>query len=299
MSLNMQFIELTAKSVEEAKALASKKLNVAEENIVVTVLEQNKGLFGRTQMRVRAEIANQDIASDSQLISSVVAEDAVPPVAEDASKSSVKEKTMIKKRSPRSNRSTKTNATENASENNADLSIAAGTAIVETVESVTEHTPITQAPVVANEADVDRVVSIVAELLRLAEIEADINVKGTSGRYVNLELDGKDLGHLIGKTGEVLNSFQYIANLIIIKELNNGVRMTVDGNNYRSRREVALKQLAEDIAQQVTSRQEEAVLDALPAFERRVVHKALESHPEVMTYSEGEEPSRRVVIAPK
>ena len=69
-------------------------------------------------------------------------------------------------------------------------------------------------------------------------------------------------------------------------------------NDYRKRREDALTNLATKIAEQVLERQEEAVLDALPAFERRIVHKALSTIGGIATYSEGEEPNRRVVIAP-
>jgi spoIIIJ-associated protein len=76
------------------------------------------------------------------------------------------------------------------------------------------------------------------------------------------------------------------------------VRVTLDGNDFRRRREDQLTKLAQSIADQVAKRGEEAVLDALPAFERRIVHKALSEYGGVQTYSEGEEPNRRVVIAP-
>jgi hypothetical protein len=83
-----------------------------------------------------------------------------------------------------------------------------------------------------------------------------------------------------------------------LEALDAGIRATLDGNDYRRRREEALTQLASKIAAQVLDRGEEAVLDALPAFERRIVHKALSEIDGVTTYSEGEEPNRRVVIVP-
>jgi spoIIIJ-associated protein len=91
---------------------------------------------------------------------------------------------------------------------------------------------------------------------------------------------------------------QYLVNIIAGRRFDNGVRATLDGNDYRRRREEALTLLATKIADQVKSRGEEAVLDALPAFERRIVHKALSTYEGISTYSEGEEPNRRVVIAP-
>ncbi|MCH8979662.1 MAG: hypothetical protein IH945_10540, partial [Armatimonadetes bacterium] len=82
------------------------------------------------------------------------------------------------------------------------------------------------------------------------------------------------------------------------RKLGRGVRVVLEGNEYRKKRQEVLTKLATQIAKEVASRGEEAVLDALPAFERRVVHKALSEFEGVKTYSEGEEPERRVVIAP-
>ena len=87
-------------------------------------------------------------------------------------------------------------------------------------------------------------------------------------------------------------------NIICGRRYNNGVRATIDANDYRKRREEALTRLANKVADQVIERGEEAVLDVLPAFERRIVHKALSVRTGIATYSEGEEPNRRVVIAP-
>jgi spoIIIJ-associated protein len=141
-------------------------------------------------------------------------------------------------------------------------------------------------------------VSLVRELLDSAKLEVNAKVAKLSGRYVNIELDGKDAAYLVGKHGEVLNAMQYLVNIIAGRRFDNGVRATLDGNNYRNRREQQLTQHATRVADEVKKRGEEAVLDALPAFERRIVHKVLSEYDGVTTYSEGEEPNRRVVIAP-
>jgi spoIIIJ-associated protein len=139
---------------------------------------------------------------------------------------------------------------------------------------------------------------LVLGILEAGQLDVTAQVTGISGRYVNVELDGKDAAFLVGKHGEVLNALQYVVNIIANQQYGTGIRATLDGNNYRHRREDALTKLAQRIAEQVAERGEEAVLDALPAFERRIVHKALGDQPGVTTYSEGEEPNRRVVIAP-
>jgi spoIIIJ-associated protein len=152
--------------------------------------------------------------------------------------------------------------------------------------------------VVASQRDADVLVALVRELMEAAQLSVNAEIESISGRYVNISLDGKDVAFIVGKHGEVLNAMQYLVNIVAGRRIERGVRATLDGNDYRRRREEALTQLAQRIAEQVKKRGEEAVLDALPAFERRIVHKALGEISGITTYSEGEEPNRRVVIAP-
>jgi spoIIIJ-associated protein len=151
---------------------------------------------------------------------------------------------------------------------------------------------------VASADDAEAVAEVVRELLEAAGVQVSAKVGEINGKYVSIVLDGKDVAFIVGKHGEVLNALQYLVNIVIGRRMERQVRVTLDGNDYRRRREEALTQLASKIAAQVKERGEEAVLDALPAFERRIVHKALSEIDGVTTYSEGEEPNRRVVIAP-
>jgi spoIIIJ-associated protein len=152
--------------------------------------------------------------------------------------------------------------------------------------------------VVATKEDAAKLEAILNTLAHKSGLEAEIVVGELQGKYINLSIDGKEAGFLVGKNGEVLNSLQYLINLVAKQQLANGVRVTLDGNDYRKKRAEALTNLASKIAEKVKERGEEAVLEALPAFERRVIHKALQEIEGVTTYSEGEEPDRRVVIAP-
>ena len=152
--------------------------------------------------------------------------------------------------------------------------------------------------IAATPEDAAKLGDILELLAKQSGLEAEIVVGELQGKYINLSIDGKEAGYLVGKNGEVLNSLQYLINLIAKQQLGNGVRVTLDGNDYRKKRAESLTALAEKIADKVKERGEEAVLEALPAFERRVIHKALQEIEGVTTYSEGEEPDRRVVIAP-
>ncbi len=272
----MTTIELQAKSIDEAKQLAAEKLGVSESQVVLDVLEETKGLFGKSVVRVKASVGEEKAAPAKK--TRAKAEKPAPEPAEEEPAPKAKPAKAAKPA-----RATK--AAPKAEEPQ-----AAAPADDDEEEAAVE--------VVATEADAQKIESIMNEILRLAELNATATQSGINGRYVNVVLDGKDVAYLVGKHGEVLNNLQYLLNVILNRQLNNGVRATIDGNEYRQRREEALTKLATDIAEQVKQRGEEAVLDALPAFERRVVHRALVEFTGVTTYSEGEEPNRRVVIAP-
>lgn len=283
----MTSLEITAKSVDEAIAQAADQLSVPTEAITATVLEETKGLFGKVQYRVLAEVKplqevpvkkvktlfGKSKARAPQVIDDAPAPNAEPEVAEKAAPA------------PKAVRASRSKATPKE------------------VEAPTE-VPADQAPSEeptlsqATQADADQLLGALEQLLKSGDLDVKAKVAGMSGRYVNISLDGKDVSVLVGKHGEVLNALQYLVNIIGNQQFGNGIRVTLDGDDYRKRREEKLAKLAEAVATQVKERGEEAVLDALPAFERRIVHKVLSEFEGVSTYSEGEEPNRRVVIAP-
>lgn len=279
----MQSIEITAKNVEEAKKQAATQLGVDASSLEVTVLEETKGLFGKSNVRVRAEVkaaapAKAEKPSRAKAEKAPKAEKPAPveeapvaaaPVAE--------EKPERPSRSRPAGRGKKEEAAPAASE----------TSDAGPVQSE------------ATEEDAERMLDILQRLADSTGLTLTVEGGATNGRYVSLSIGGDDAGYMVGKNGEVINSLQYLLNIIYNQQVGNGVRATLDGNDYRAKREEQLTILANRIASQVEKRGEEAVLDALPAFERRIIHKALGDHASVMTYSEGEEPNRRVVIAPR
>ena len=180
-----------------------------------------------------------------------------------------------------------------------DRHLDVGFAFIATVVEASDA-PIADKPseILATTQDGENVIGILNDLLSESGLQVSAEVAGLRGKYINLSLGGRDVSYLVGRRGEVLNAVQYLINVIVARQLESGVRVVIDGDNFRRRREEVLEKLAHDIATEVQKRGEEAVLDALPAFERRVIHQALQEFPGVVTYSEGEEPDRRVVIAP-
>lgn len=159
--------------------------------------------------------------------------------------------------------------------------------------------PGTASEVVATQDDAKSAAEMLSGMISAAELDLEVEVEGVTGRYVNLAIVGDDVDALVGNKGAALDSLQYLSNAMLGRVLSNGVRVTLDAGEYRSHRAAALEKLAQDVAAAVADRKQEAVLDALPAHERRVIHNALKDHGAVETYSEGEEPNRRVVISPK
>jgi len=152
--------------------------------------------------------------------------------------------------------------------------------------------------VIASKDDGKVAVGILNDVLELTGLSVTAKVSDTTGKYVNIELSGKDVDFFIGENPSI-DSLQYLTNAMFGRKHPNGTRLTLDGGGHRSSRAAELEQLANDVAAAVIERNQEAVLDPLPAHERRIIHNILREIDGVETYSEGEEPGRHIVISPK
>ena len=116
---------------------------------------------------------------------------------------------------------------------------------------------------------------------------------------LSIEMKGENMGILIGKRGQTLDSLQYLANRVANKHQDGYVRVKLDTENYRARREETLKNLAKNIAYKVKRSRRPVSLEPMNPYERRIIHSALQNDSYVTTHSEGEEPYRKVVITLK
>ncbi len=130
------------------------------------------------------------------------------------------------------------------------------------------------------------------------EVEIIINVD-ESDRMMDIELKGDNMGLLIGKRGQTLDSLQQLTNLAVNKKSDSYYRVKLDTENYRKRRKDTLENLAKNIAYKVKRTKRPVSLEPMNPFERRVIHSALQNDRYVTTHSEGEEPYRHVVVALK
>ena len=116
---------------------------------------------------------------------------------------------------------------------------------------------------------------------------------------LGITFDGDDMGILIGKRGQTLDSLQYLTSLVVNKDQNEYIRVKLDTEDYRARRADTLENLARNIAYKVKKGRRAVALEPMNPYERRIIHSSLQGNKFVETYSEGEEPYRHVVVAPK
>lgn len=135
------------------------------------------------------------------------------------------------------------------------------------------------------------------DILDKMDIRSEINIKEEAD-IIRINLEGPDMGILIGYRGETLDALQYLLSLVVNKENkeNDYKKVILDTEGYRKKREETLIRLANKLAYKVNKYNKSITLEPMNPYERRIIHAALQSHPHVTTHSQGEEPYRKVVI---
>ena len=143
----------------------------------------------------------------------------------------------------------------------------------------------------------EKIKSFLSGLLERMEIQADPQVKvDAEGNYL-VDLVGEDLGAVIGRRGETLDAIQQLTGYAVNHGQTKRVRVRVDAEHYRSKREESLERMAHRVADKVVRYRRNVTLEPMNAYERHVIHTALQDRPDVTTYSIGTEPNRRTVVA--
>lgn len=146
----------------------------------------------------------------------------------------------------------------------------------------------------------DNIRDFLEKIFQAMDLKVEILIEKDEGsNTVNVELKGDDMGVLIGKRGQTLDSLQYLTNLAVNKHAENYVKVKIDTEDYRKRRRETLENLAKNIAYKVKRSKRPVSLEPMNPFERRVIHSTLQNDKFVTTHSEGEEPFRHVVVTLK
>ena len=172
--------------------------------------------------------------------------------------------------------------------------------VAEPAAPVAEEVPETPADDEEPEAPADlegRIRAFLTGLLEHMGVEATVNVGEKTENGILVTLEGPKLGALIGHRGETLDAVQQLTNYSVNRGRTHRTRIHIDAENYRAKREESLRRLANKVAGKVVKYRRNITLEPMNAYERHVIHEALQDYPDVITYSTGTEPNRRTVVA--
>ncbi len=152
--------------------------------------------------------------------------------------------------------------------------------------------------VTVKESNSDKAKEFLVSVLEKMNVDAEIIAEETEDSIL-LKVNGDDIGIVIGRRGETLDSLQYLTSLVVNKSKEEYKRVVIDIENYRQKREETLVKLANRLADRVLKYKKNITLEPMNPYERRVIHSSLQDHKYVETYSVGEEPNRKVIITLK
>ncbi|HJB30499.1 RNA-binding cell elongation regulator Jag/EloR [uncultured Oscillibacter sp.] len=268
-----QFIDVTGKTEEEAIQNALRQLGLDRDDVSVEILERAKSGFlglGSCPAKVRVSYGPE--------------EEEEPAAPAEAEARQEEPKPVKAERKPRQERKAAEKPAAPAEEPEA----APEEKQPETVQTLGEE---------VDDEKAQAIRKFLSGLLEQMESTAEIHIYlAEKGRY-KVILEGKGLGALIGRRGETLDAIQQLTSYAVNRSGGGRVRVQLDAENYREKREQSLQHLARKVAAKVTKYHRSVTLEPMNAYERHVIHTALQDVPGVTTYSTGTEPNRRVIVA--
>lgn len=270
----MDYSEKWGVDVEEAVKLALMDLKLSRDEVEVTVLEEpSKGFFGIGSKLAKVRVEKKKPAEPEK-------KEETPAENVPAENKKKEEKILREDRSQERKNNRKNHKEKKNNENRERTkSVSIESVNKEKLKVVEEHEALT-------------FLREITEKMGLS-----LSLKAMVGDdIVYLEMDGKDSGTVIGKRGQTLDAIQYLVSLVINKNSEKYIKVVVDAENYRAKRQKTLEQLANRLAAKVVKTKKYVRLEPMNPYERKVIHATLQQNPNITTRSEGEEPYRRIVI---
>lgn len=269
----LKWMEATGRSEEAAVQNALMELGLDRDSVSVEVLERARsGFFGFGSSPAKVKITYE--VPDEAAKPAPEKEASVPTPPVEKKKREVRQRAVVK-------------------EAVAEVSKEAESREAPAVPSAfpTEASP-------AKEGDVEeRIRDFLSGLLERMDVKATMTITVKTENGVHVILEGEKLGAIIGHRGETLDAIQQLTNYAVNRSRAHRIRIHIDAENYRAKREESLKHLAEKVAMKVVKYRRNITLEPMNAYERHVIHEALQDYPNVITYSTGTEPNRRTVVA--
>ena len=336
--MSQEYIEITEKTVDDAITAACQRLSVTSNRLDYIVVQKEKAGFlgigakpaiikarvkdaaeaaqailddviGKAEKKVQKEILNKTAAKKEEKVSKPAAKEETKAPEEKAAKTEKKEEAKAEKKELKEKeKEGKKNNKKNKKKSSAPRKAEAET---EAAPAVSSAAPEKEAAPKKKAAIPQLTDEKIAEIKKAAHeflegvfktMDMDVEIsedyqKDTGILTVNME--GEDMGVLIGKRGQTLDSLQYLVSLVVNKDVDGYIHVKADTENYRERRKKTLENLAKNIAFKVKRTRQSVALEPMNPYERRIIHSALQNEKYITTYSEGEEPYRKVVVAIK
>ena len=273
----MSYIDVTGKTEDEAIRKALAQLGMDRDDVSVEILERAKSGFlglGGNPARVRVTYADPEEEKAASVMETPA------PVAEEP----VKKPAGEKKQEPKPEKKNEKKAEKPAVKQE----VKAESKVEVKVETAEEG--------ICTDANAARICAFLDGLLEHLDSQAQVKVyESEKGRY-KVILEGQKLGALIGRRGETLDAIQQLTNYAVNSGSEKRIRVHVDAENYRAKREQSLEALAAKVAAKVVKYRRSVTLEPMNAYERHVIHATLQEMENITTHSTGTEPNRRVVI---
>ncbi len=281
-------IRVSAKTVDDAITEALIQLGVTSDKLEYEVIEKGSAGFlgiGMKQAVIEARRKPEEVVEEEPEIKFDFSLDEKKEPKKEIKKDTKKEKKDVKAQTEVQKETVKEKAEERKNSETEETEKAPAKREIVT-ERVTEEAK-------------SAVEGFLADTLKAMGMEVELTSVIEEDGSLTVDMKGENMGILIGKRGQTLDSLQYLANRVANKHQDGYVRVKLDTENYRARREETLKHLAKNIAHKVKRNRRPVALEPMNPYERRIIHSALQSDPYVTTHSEGEEPYRKVVVTLK
>ena len=287
-------IRVSAKTLDDAITEALIQLGVTSDRLEYNVIEKGSaGFLGIGMKQAVIEALKKEDKEEEEFLKAVeetIRENPVKEyfakednVKEDDVKEHQAEEAAKKEEAVREEKTEKEEASANAKEEKSEPVSVKEKELLAKVEDET----------------IRYVEQFVKDTLKAMDMDVEITSSIDKDGALYVDMKGENMGILIGKRGQTLDSLQYLANRVANKHQSGYVRVKLDTENYRARREETLKHLAKNIAHKVKRNRRPVILEPMNPYERRIIHSTLQSDPYVTTHSEGEEPYRKVVVTLK
>jgi len=289
----MRSVESSAKTMEEAVTLGLEKLGVSFADVKIDILDEGSkgflGILGSKPVVVRLTV-REDAEEADDVLSSVDLESAMKAPEKKSARKRGGEKAKTEAKSEKKEKEAKAEKPAKAPK----APKAEKPAKEEAPKAETQET-VTCDP----ETPEGKAQSFLLDVTRLMGVNVTVNARCDEEGNVRVDMFGDTLGILIGRRGETLDALQYLTSLYVNRGQEGYTRVTLDTENYRAKREEALRRLANRMANRAVKTGRKVVMEPMNPYERRILHSALQQNDAVTTHSEGEEPNRHVVITLK